>query len=54
MTATGIRSGAGGKKATFCCASRLLYSERKPPIRTRGESRMIGMKHSPRTDLAAL
>ena len=31
-----------------------LYSERKPPIRTRGESRMIGMKHSPRTDLAAL
>ena len=30
------------------------YSERKPTIRTRGENRMIGMKQSPRTDLAAL
>src|SRR2546430_1457025 len=35
-------------------AARPLSSECKPTIRTRDENRMIGMKRSPRRDLAAL
>jgi hypothetical protein len=31
-----------------------LIQRAEPTIRTRGENRMIGMKQSPRTDLAAL